>query len=91
MLLSWYINGVELSLTHCQSLPVARTNLKSSHYRLDDCTPKGGYDHEERLLHIGAGDVAESMRNADCGSAVVDTFSCSSSISVSYWKRVIAG
>lgn len=91
MLLSWYIHGVELSLTHCQSLPVAGTNLKLGHCRQGDSAPKGGYGHRGRLLHIGAGDVAGSIRNAERGSVVVDTFSSSSSISLSYWERGRAG
>lgn len=87
MVLPWYVHGVELSLTHWQSLPVAGTNPKSGHCRHDNCTTKGGDDREERLLYISTGDVAESIRDAECGSVVVDTSSCSSSISPSYWKR----
>lgn len=60
---------------------MAGTNLMLSHCRRDDCTSKGGYDHEERLLDTSAGDVAESIRKSECGSVVVDT------ISPSCWKR----
>lgn len=46
---------------------MAGINLKSGHCR-ENCTSKGRYDCEERLLlYTGAGDVAESIRNAECG------------------------
>lgn len=82
MLISWYVRGVELSLTCCQSLPVPGTNLKSGHYRQDDCTAKGGYGQGKRLLYIR--DVAESIRNESVGlwwwtpsSAPVPSLRCS--------------
>lgn len=70
---------------------MAGTNLKLGHCRQDNCTSEGGYDHEERLLYVGAGDVAESIGKAEWGPVLVDSFCCSSSISASYWKRGRAG